>query len=312
MNGGQINCNIFFKSTFLLSMTTLKNNFFEVSVDAHGAELTSVRTKNDDFLWCGDKAYWGRHAPILFPIVGKVWNDEYRVDGEVYRLGQHGFARDMDFELVDSTATEATLVLRSSQETLAKYPYPFELTAHYVLKKNGLEMEWRVANKGEKPMYYQIGAHPAFLYRDFDSQDERHGYLQLLRDGKVVESGRVSRLGTLGVVGERGEEMVFEEGRMALTDELFMNDALIFEDSQADGAVLLDKEGRPYLRVGFEGSPVLGVWSPKGRRAPFVCIEPWKGRADAEGFVGDIAQREWIQHLAAGGQQVFRYEIGLM
>lgn len=293
-------------------MITLKNKSIEVAIAEHGAELSSIRCGGEELVWCADKAYWGRHAPILFPIVGKVWNDEYRVEGKTYHLGQHGFARDSEFEVVAAQKTEATLVLRSSEATLKQYPYSFELTAHYVLEGSTLTMEWTVANGGDGRMYYQIGAHPAFLFKDFDAAEECHGFVQLLRSNQGVGQVEVAHLNEQGGVADDRKVMQINSGLLPLTDQLFAGDALIMEHSQVDGALLLDKSQKPYLRVDFEGSPVLGIWSPKGKKAPFVCIEPWKGRADGVGFDGDISERQWINCLEKGAQQTFRYTVTLL
>ena len=156
-------------------MTILKNDVLTVEISEHGAELQSIRKGDTEYLWQGDPAYWGRRSPVLFPIVGSVWEKKYRVNGTEYELGQHGFARDMDFTLVSASETEARYRLESSEETLAKYPYPFVLEIAYRLHGNGVDVIWEVTNPASADLHFQIGAHPAFYYPDYDPEKSGRG-----------------------------------------------------------------------------------------------------------------------------------------
>ena len=147
-------------------MQTLQNEILTVEISEHGAELQSIRNASAEYLWQGDPAYWGRRSPVLFPIVGSVWEKRYRVAGQEFELGQHGFARDMDFVLVSQTENEVRYRLESSEETLAKYPYPFVLEIAYKLHGNKVDVIWDVVNPSSEKIYFQIGAHPAFNYPD--------------------------------------------------------------------------------------------------------------------------------------------------
>lgn len=150
-------------------MITLKNDILSIKVDRHGAELWSIRDHSGrEFIWQADPAFWKRHAPVLFPIVGSLWDKKYRVDGKEYSLEQHGFARDMDFHLVSSDENTLWYELKSDAETLAKYPYAFTLKIGYKLTGNKIQVMWEVSNNDGKTMYFQIGAHPAFYYPDFN------------------------------------------------------------------------------------------------------------------------------------------------
>ena len=116
-------------------MKTLQNEYLSIQIAERGAELCSIMCNGKEYLWQADPKFWGRHSPVLFPIVGKVWDDVYTVEGKNYPLSQHGFARDMDFELVSQSATEVTYRLMSTEETLKKYPFPFLLPRAPPLRK---------------------------------------------------------------------------------------------------------------------------------------------------------------------------------
>ena len=163
-------------------MHTLKNEILTVQVKEHGAELASIRKGSVEYLWQADPMFWGRHSPVLFPIVGSVWEKRYRVDGREFELGQHGFARDMDFTMVEGGEDEVRYRLESTEDTLKKYPWPFVLEIAYRLHGNMIDIIWEVSNPGNEDMFFQIGAHPAFNYPDYDPQTVERGFLSFDRD----------------------------------------------------------------------------------------------------------------------------------
>ena len=149
-------------------MKTLKNTALTLNISLHGAELTSIRDSfGREFLWQADPAFWKRHSPVLFPIVGSLWDKHFRVNGREYEMGQHGFARDMDFRLVSEREDEMWFELNSSPETLAKYPYKFTLRIGYRLEANKIHVMWKVSGDDSQTMWFQIGAHPAFYLPRF-------------------------------------------------------------------------------------------------------------------------------------------------
>lgn len=279
-------------------MHTLKNDILTVEVSSHGAELTSIRKGSTEYLWQADPAFWGRHSPVLFPIVGSVWEGEYRVDGQTYRLGQHGFARDMEFTLVSSSETEIRFRLDSDMETLKKYPWPFRLEIAYRLHDNKLDVIWEVTNPGDGIMYFQIGAHPAFNYPDYDKDRKERGFFSFDRKGSL----RCIRLAEKGCVDPDSfyDLELDEYGRYPLFKDTFdIVDTFFVQDSQLKKVTLHSPDGKPWLNLTFD-APVVGLWSPPGKNAPFVCIEPWYGRCDRACYDGDYKDKDWINSLMGG------------
>lgn len=276
---------------------TLHNDLLTVTIDSHGAELQSIEHNRShyQYLWHGDKSFWGRRSPVLFPIVGAVWQGVYRMDGKEWPMSQHGFARDCEFEPMEGVPEdEAWFVLESNEETLNRYPRRFRLEIGYRLQEARLEVMWRVKNLDNKEMCFQIGAHPAFNYPSFVASDDVHGYFQM---GFAPLTAQV--IGQKGCVStERVGVDMDAEVMLPLTGHTFERDAIILADRQVRRVSMLTKERTPYLTLLFD-APVVGLWSPKAD-APFVCIEPWWGRADSEGFEDDFASREWVNKLAPG------------
>lgn len=288
-------------------MQTLKNETLTVEVSEHGAELQSIRKGSYEYLWQGDPTFWGRRSPVLFPIVGSVWEKRFRVDGEVYEMGQHGFARDMDFELVSATETELWYKLESTEDTLKAYPWPFVLEIGYKLSGASLEVLWKVTNPGESEMFFQIGAHPAFNYPDYDPETPDRGVVEFDRNENLQRSGFKGK----GCVDPeaRFSMPVSEDGRVRLKRDTFDDiDTLMFEDNQVHRIAFLKCDGNPYLTVSFD-APVVAIWSPPKRNAPFFCIEPWYGRCDRADFTGEFKDRDWVNALAPGATFAASYTI---
>lgn len=279
-------------------MHTLKNDVLTVEVSEHGAELHSIRKGATEYLWQADPKFWARHSPVLFPIVGSVWDKLYRVDGKVYELGQHGFARDMDFVKVEGNDTEVFYRLESNEETLKKYPWPFRLEIGYKLKGNAIEVIWRVYNPGTEEMYFQIGAHPAFYYPGYDPETDERGYFSFDRS-EGLECIRIMEKGCVDAVTKYPLEIP-QDGLLPLRKDTFdVIDTIMLQDSQIGRVTLHRNDGTPWLSLKFT-APVVGLWSPPTKNAPFICIEPWYGRCDRAGYTGDYRQKDWVNRLEPG------------
>lgn len=278
----------------------------QATVDTHGAELVSLKKGDREYIWTADKSYWGRHAPVLFPFVGSLAGGAYTYGGKHYKMGQHGFARDCEFALEEISQEEAkmTFVLRNSEETYSVYPFHFELRIAYQLQEDTLAVTWRVTDTDEKPLHFSLGGHPGFLCPF--TQDGHEYSVQLRKNGKVLPEIRVKYLEG-SVVGTDEKRIALENGMLPLSHDLFVGDALILEQAQLSHAALCE-DGTPYVGVSFE-APVAGIWSPAGKDAPFVCIEPWFGRADRSGFAGTLEEREYGNKLYHGASFEAGYSI---
>ena len=276
-------------------MKTLSNDKVCIQIADHGAELVSIVANETEYLWQADPKYWGRHSPVLFPIVGRVWDNTYRHKGSLYELGQHGFARDKDFQLTYEEDDALIYSLESDEDTLKKYPFPFVLEIGYRLKGNRIEVMWSVQNTGNETMYFQIGSHPAFYYRDLDPVTNERGFLDFGKNKKTLEFIFPTEK---GCTPEKRETLTLNEGMLELTPATFQCDTYIFENNQLKKITLTDKQKNPYLSLEFE-SPLVAVWSPSVAHpdVPFVCIEPWYGRCDTVGYHGEFKDRRWMQAL---------------
>lgn len=275
-----------------MSEILLKDGIYQAVINDHGAELRSFKKGDKEYMWQADPAFWARTSPVLFPFVGAVNEGKFTYKGTDYPMGQHGFARDMDFTLVDQTDNSCTYVLESGDETLAKYPLPFKLTIGYQLKEDTLTILWKVENPGKEPLEFSIGAHPAF------NCNLNTSVIRIMKNGLGRPAFNNSVFGK-GLLTAEKKDVPLDDGYMTLDEHSFDGDAFVIEDGQTDCVELLDADRNKVLAVSYT-SPLVGIWSPPGKNAPFLCIEPWYGRADMEGFHGELSDRAWNNTLPAG------------
>lgn len=296
----------------------------KIQVLSKGAELQSIIANGREYLWQGDPMFWGRRAPILFPIVGRVANDTLQIEGKEYMMKQHGFARDADFAPLQLSASfnflggwsimpsdEPIFMGMVNDESIANYPYDFDLKVRYAIFGKTLEVNWDVKYLGDKTMYFQIGAHPAFLLPDYDIEDFLQGFIRFYDKQGNTLSPQVRHYldGGLRRQYDTPRALKNDEGLLVLNDKTFENDALLIESGQVATAALLDKYGHEVLRVSCPQAEAFGVWAPNKPSCPFVCIEPWCGIADKIGFSGDISERDCIHSLAPNETYEFTYMI---
>ena len=274
----------------------LENDKIRIEIDSHGAELKSLVKKETgaEYMWCADAKYWGRTSPVLFPVVGNVSGKQYRTKGKTFDMGQHGFARDMEFMLESQTDNEIWFVLRSNEETLAKYPYEFVLKLGYRLDGAKVEVLWHVENPSEEELPFAIGGHPAFYCPVTSGVRQSDCYIQF----DVAGSLKCSTIDGY-LVGDRVDTYELEDGMLRIDEHLFDNDALIIEKQNIKKVSLCDPKKQAFLTIEMD-APLFGIWRPADPGAPFVCIEPWYGRSDRIGYTGELRDREYENVLAAG------------
>ena len=281
--------------------TTIKHGNLSAEIKHFGAELISLKTnQNREYIWEGNPEFWGKHSPILFPIVGTLKNNSFHHDGIEYHLSRHGFAREMLFELIDVTQNSATFSIQSSEETLKVYPFEFELQLIYTLEENNLSIAYKVINKGKSTMPFSIGAHPAFAlpnhFENYTIAFEKEESLEYY----LLENDLISN---------KTKKLEVQNRQIPLTYELFKNDALIFKTLQSKSLTILENED-PILRVHFEDFPSLGIWTKMS--APFLCIEPWFGYSDTNENSGNLFEKEGIQILESNATFHSRFTIEIL
>lgn len=287
-------------------MIKLENEVLLVEMKTAGAELTRIFHKDTglEYLWNADSKFWGRHSPVLFPTVGRLVEDTYLVDGKPYHLGQHGFARDRDFQVIEQTEKSVRFELDADEDSLAVYPYKFKLSIIYTIEKNTVAVSYEVENTDNKRIYFSIGAHPAFNLPLTDGTTFEDYYLDF---------GTEENLETLCLEGpyRSGEikKVVDKPAQyLPLSYDLFKNDALIFEALKQKEMTIKSDKTPHFVKVSFPEFPFVGVWAAKPG-TPFLCIEPWYGIADGAGESVELRDKAGIEHLEPEAVFASEYEI---
>jgi len=276
---------------------TIKNAKYTATINTKGAELISFKDKDREFIWEGNPEFWGKHSPVLFPIVGTLKDNQFQYSEEAYTLSRHGFARDMEFIIKEQSENKIVFSLESSDATLKNYPFVFELQLVYILEEGKLTIQYKVLNKDDKEMPFSIGAHPAFaLPGNFEhyslsfGEDTELNYFLLEDDLLSDKTGSIK----------------LEDTELPLNYKLFEKDALVFKQINSK-SITINENSNPFLKVDFKDFPNLGIWTKT--KAPFICIEPWFGYSDTKRTSGNILEKEGIVKLQAG--KVFECEFSI-
>ncbi|KPI47209.1 aldose epimerase [Clostridioides difficile] len=289
-------------------MNILQNEKLIIESNNSGAELTKIFSKryNKDILWNGNKKYWGRQSPILFPIVGKLVDNETIIEENLYSMTQHGFARDMEFEIIDKGDTFISYKLTDNESTLEKYPYSFELIINYTLKDNSINIEWIVKNTDSKDIFFSIGGHPAFNLPLFEQNDFSKYHLEFKKRSDVEKINlNTSFIDDITFIGDLKN--------LQLSPELFKNDALIY--TNIDEVSICNNDGGKYITLSMQDFPLVGIWTPyyseTNSTAPFLCIEPWYGLADSIHSNKIYKDKKFINKLGKGKIFTTSYSINI-
>jgi galactose mutarotase-like enzyme len=282
---------------------TLRNDDITAVIAADGAELISLQNKQGmELLWQAGPL-WPRHAPILFPIVGRLKNDELRHHGKVYPMTQHGFARDRRFDWIDRGPSSCTLVLVDDAQTRARYPFAFRFAVTYTVEQAHLDVAFEVTNTGDEMLPASIGAHPAFNWPLLPGLGKEAYRLTFSSE----EPEPVRRLND-GLLRTAPEPTPMQGKTLVLAEQLFEEDAIIM-DHPASTSVRYAADSGPSIAVSWEGFRELGIWSKTG--APFLCIEPWHGFASPADFDGEFADKPGLMQIAPAATRILKYRIAV-
>lgn len=264
---------------------SIKNQYLEAEFSEIGAELISLKSNNKEYIWNGNPEFWGKHSPILFPIVGTLKDDTYYYENKSYQLSRHGFARDKKFQLVKHEDCKIVFSLKEDDETLQDYPFRFELQITYELLYNQLKVEYSVSNNSNSKMYFSIGGHPAFAlqnsFKDYSLKFEGKTDLEF----SLLENN---------LLLAQTQKLETNNNELQLNYKQFEKDALVFKNQNIKAITIKEKD-TDIVRINVENFPDLGIWTKNN--APFICIEPWFGHADLLETNQQLVEKEGILFL---------------
>ena len=266
----------------------------EIKTKPQGAEITSIKKDGKERIHDGKKD-WNRHAPVLFPIVGQIKNGETKIEGKTYKMGQHGFARDMLFQ----EEGPHTYKLTYNEQTLEKYPYKFKLViSHKTLGENEVETSYSITNLDDKTIYFGLGGHPAFVC------DYKNAEIEFEKEEPEINIYQLEN----GLIKEEPEEATkfTDKKTIKLQENTFDNDAIIMKNLKSN-YIILKENGNQILKFDFTDFPILAIWSKKD--ANFLCIEPWFNTADTVNSNGNFEEKEGIIKLKPNEKFEAKYKI---
>lgn len=273
---------------------TAENEFFTLGVKEMGAELTSLKSKKTgiEYIWEGNADIWYGQSPILFPVIGRLLDDKYRLNGKEYAMEKHGIVRKKPFKLVEKTSDSLTFLQSDDEQSLQIYPYHFDLFVTFKLNGNALEVSHKVVNKNDYLMYYSFGAHPAFNCKIGDYLEFDNNQASVLNEQIDEES----------YLMDNQVELLKNEKRITIEKDTFDHDALILSGYTDKVISLKSDEHSRVVRFNFD-SPVLGIWAKPN--APYVCIEPWWGINDNHVKKADLSEKRGIMSLNPAEERTF-------
>lgn len=276
--------------------THLISELLQVVINHHGAELSSVKNYAGlEYIWQADKSVWPRHAPVLFPIVGKLKDNRCSINNNNYELNQHGFARDSVFSLVSHSNTSCTFELTSNEKSRQKFPFDFIFQVSYELDNDTLHTRYKIINPSEQALLFSVGAHPGFNCPLETNESFEDYYLKFEKTNLTITELNG------GLLSEQRIPLQLEEDELRLNSRTFDEDALVFENNQINTISLLSKRSNHKIQLDCKHWPYFGIWSKKGC-TQFICLEPWYGVADKQNTRYVFAEKAGLIKLEAKKQ----------
>lgn len=276
----------------------ISNNHLQVKIKAKGAELASVvdRKTSVEYMWSANPVFWAKSSPVLFPIVGTLKDNTYRHNDHEYRLTRHGFARDEMFSVAEKYDSSIVFLLASTETSLQKYPFAFELRIIYQLVDNTLTVRYHVKNTDDQDMLFSLGAHPAFAV-PLKAELAYEDYFLEFESPETAARWPISKS---GLIETEPQSFLQDENKIPLTRYLFLNDALVFKRLKSRQVSLRSDKDTHGIDFLFGEFPYLGIWGQPG--ANFVCIEPWCGIADSVDHDQELSRKEGVEKLSGNSQ----------
>ncbi|MFV0255293.1 MAG: aldose 1-epimerase family protein [Erysipelotrichaceae bacterium] len=259
----------------------ISNNKVKVEFIKRCAQISSFKKQNSEkeFMWQGDPKYWGDRNPVLFPMVGNTYSQEYQIDGKVYKMKNHGLVRYMDFELVAQENDFIEFKTQANQETLKRYPFNFEFIVRYSLENSRLVIKYTILNKDNKVMPFTFGLHPAFnTFENFE-------------DYKVALAENEDNLFQI-IDGDKVKISQLQEFNLSRS-ELDKYGTIIYQNFKSEYLDLISSNDT--IRIGFKGYKYLAFWSKPN--APFICVEPWYGLGELKNTGKNFEKLEGMMSL---------------
>lgn len=284
----------------------IKNDQLHIEINSIGAQIMSIKKNNEEFLWQGDEKFWANRAPILFPLVGRIENDNITIDGQDCNMTKHGFIRDFEWEVAENSADKIIFKITHNDEFLKKYPYKFEVLAEYWLEDVDFKQKYTVKNLDAKKICYGFGLHPAFFCNKSDGEKFEDFIVDF---NKKIDFDTCTYTDKMMVNCNEKVQIMKNENQLQLNEKLFEKDAIITMDVNFDTVSIINKNKGKILDFKFSGFDIFAIWKPKN--APFVCLEPWTTISGNFPYQQNYEQNKTVKFLEVGQSKEFNVTLSL-
>ncbi len=282
-------------------MIKLHNRFITAKIDRLGAELKSIVCEGREILWQGEESSWARTAPTLFPFCGGFKDGKYIYNDVSYEMSAHGFARDSEFQVQEKSKKSVTLLLESNDETLAIYPFKFELRVIFTLSRKSVIVEYEIKNKTDGEMYFSIGSHESYICEGGVENYDVHFKKRESLENCIVD-GRI--------IGEKTEQITKFSKILPIYERFWENDSVVLKNISSRSAVLRNRTNGKRIKIDFPGFNYFVIWSMPGKE--YVCLEPWAGFPDTTYTSEKIEDRIGIIRLKKGKKKKLMHKITIL
>lgn len=292
-------------------MQIIENSQFKAEINEHGAELTHLINKagSFDYIWNND--LWPKHAPVLFPAIGRSVEDTYQYNNQIFTMPQHGFTSDQDFIVVEKGPEKLVLSLVDNPTTRKLYPFHFKLTVSFDLTHEGLQLAFKVDNLDDKKLSFSLGSHPAFNVPINGEGDFTDYQLQFspanldLKQFEIVKTPAPYRNGKIVSLD------IADKAKIALNYEMFAAGLVIIENDGISGVKLSSTTSSHSIEISLTDFRYVCLWTKEGANAPFLCIEPFQGLPDINSQQSELLSKEANVVLEPQQSKQLQYQIGL-
>lgn len=296
-------------------MQTIENEFLKVDINELGAELTKVVDKETGFnyIWDANPNVWAKHAPNLFPAIGRSMNEHYLVNGKRYEMPQHGVGFFHNYEPEKVAKNIVKFTLKADEQTREYYPFDFEFTIQFELRDKAIRMIDTVKNLNDEVLSFAVGTHPAWnipmgqnegftdYQLTFGPKREKLTYHEFMFDnGAPLRTGKIKQLAE------------YDGEKLPLNHDLFQDGLIVFDESnQLDELTLQSTKSDHGVTVRFKDFPQLCIWTQADEKASFLCLEPFYGVSDKYGKEVELMDKQGNLHMPAKEARTFviDYEI---
>lgn len=282
----------------------IQNQDLKVVIETKGAELKSIIYKGKEYLWQRDPKFWKGASPVLFPMIGRLFEEKYTYEKQSYSMGIHGFVRTREFEVNQKEESKIVFTTSFDEDTLDQYPFKFHFNVSYELVGETLVCRYDIENLDNKKMYFGIGGHPGInlpLEAHLEFEDYRLSFEENISPKRVV-------FGKTKLYDGYMIDYPLVDSQLSLKHSLFDDDAIVLENA-GKKVTLSSPKGERKVSMEFDDFAYIGFWHMPETKAPYVCLEPWSSLPGREEIIEALEDKADLESLDANAKRSYEWKL---